>query len=71
MKAVYLRRMLQCPTQIVLKTDSESGNLYSQIMEMAEHFLKDGDRLANIRQYIEVIRNTKFEFSDDIVPVTK
>lgn len=62
------KSFVPCPTQIVLKTDSESGNLYSQIMEMAEHFLKDGDRLANIRQYIEVIRNTKFEFSDDIVP---
>lgn len=57
----------QCQTQIILKIDSESENLYSQVKEIAEQYLRDENRLINIRQYLEVIRDTKFELNDEDV----
>lgn len=61
----------QCQTQIILKIDSESENLYSQVKEIAEQYLKDENRLINIRQYLEIIRDSKFELNDeDVIKVT-
>lgn len=57
----------QCQTQIILKVDSESENLYSQVKEIAEQYLRDENRLINIRQYLEIIRDTKFELNDEDV----
>ncbi|CAK9827937.1 Mini-chromosome maintenance complex-binding protein [Anthophora retusa] len=61
------KSFIPCETQVVLKTDSESKNIYPQIMEIAEQYLKDENRLASIRQYLEVVRDIKFEFNDEDV----
>ncbi|OAD57260.1 Mini-chromosome maintenance complex-binding protein, partial [Eufriesea mexicana] len=59
------KSFIPCQTQVVLKVDSESKNVYPQIMEIAEQYLKDENRLINIRQYLETIRDTEFEFNDE------
>ncbi|XP_043789595.1 mini-chromosome maintenance complex-binding protein [Apis laboriosa] len=61
------KSFIPCQTQIILKIDSESENLYSQVKEIAEQYLRDESRLINIRQYLEVIRDTKFELNDEDV----
>ncbi|XP_017880796.1 mini-chromosome maintenance complex-binding protein isoform X2 [Ceratina calcarata] len=61
------KSFIPCPTQVVLKVEPESENIYPQILEVTDHYLKDKDRLSNIRQYLEVVRDTKFEFDDDEV----
>lgn len=62
--------ILQCQIQINLNTDAESENLYPQIIEAACCYLKDENRLTNIRQYLEVLSHTEFDFDDDITKVT-
>lgn len=61
------KSFITCPTQVALKVEPESENIYPQILELTEHYLKDKDRVSNIRQYLEIARETKFEFSDDDV----
>lgn len=55
--------------QIVLNVDADSENLYSQVIEAAHQYLKDENRLANIRQYIEVLRHEEFVFNEEITKV--
>lgn len=43
--------------------------MYSQVVEAAHQYLKDENRLANIRQYLEVLRHTEFVFNDEITEV--
>ncbi|KOC64346.1 Mini-chromosome maintenance complex-binding protein [Habropoda laboriosa] len=61
------KSFIPCETQVVLKIDSESKNIYPEIVGIAEQYLRDEDRLANIRQYLEVVRDVKFEFNDEDV----
>ncbi|XP_076764634.1 mini-chromosome maintenance complex-binding protein [Xylocopa sonorina] len=61
------KSFIPCQTQVVLKVESESENVYPQIMEIAEQYLKDENRLANIRQYLEIIRDAKFELNNEDV----
>ncbi|KAK1123233.1 hypothetical protein K0M31_008865 [Melipona bicolor] len=61
------KSFIPCQTQIVLKIDSESESIYPQIIEITEQCFKDENRLTNIRQYLKVIRDTKFEFNDEDV----
>lgn len=55
--------------QIILNVDADSENLYSQIVEAAHQYLKDENRLANIRQYIEALKHTEFAFHEEITKV--
>lgn len=55
--------------QIILKIDAESENIHNQVVEAAHQYLKDENRLANIRQYLEVLRRTEFIFDDEITKV--
>lgn len=55
--------------QVVLKVDAESENLYCQVVEAARQYLRDENRLANIRQYLEALRHTEFVISEDITEV--
>lgn len=55
--------------QIILNVDTDSENLYSQVVEAAHHYLKDENRLANIRQYIEVLKQAEFVFNEEITKV--
>lgn len=50
-----------------MKIDAESENLYPQTLEIAKQYLKDENRLTNIRQYLKHVKNLKFEFNEDIV----
>lgn len=52
--------------QIILNVDADSENLYSQVIEAAYQYLKDENRLANIRQYIEALNsNVEFIFNEE------
>jgi len=55
--------------QVVLNVDGDSENLYSQVMEAAHQYLKDENRLTNIRQYLEALRHTEFVINEDITEV--
>ncbi|XP_050475453.1 mini-chromosome maintenance complex-binding protein isoform X1 [Bombus huntii] len=61
------KSFIPCQTQVLLKVDSESESVYPQIIKIAEQYLKDENRLINIRQYLETIRDTKFELNDEDV----
>ncbi|XP_012058308.1 PREDICTED: mini-chromosome maintenance complex-binding protein [Atta cephalotes] len=54
-----VKSFVPCPTQVVLNVDAETENLYSQVTEAAHQYLKDDNRLVNIRQYIETLKNTR------------
>ncbi|XP_011049516.1 PREDICTED: mini-chromosome maintenance complex-binding protein isoform X2 [Acromyrmex echinatior] len=53
------KSFVPCPTQVVLNVDAETENLYSQVTEAAHQYLKDDNRLVNIRQYIETLKYTR------------
>lgn len=55
--------------QVILNVDAESENLYTQVVEAAHQYLKDENRLANIRQYLDVLRHTEFVINEDITEV--
>lgn len=64
-----VKSFIPCPMQVVLKVDAESENLYCQVVEAARQYLRDENRLANIRQYLEALRHTEFVISEDITEV--
>lgn len=49
-----------------MKIDSESEKVYSEIIELAEQYLKNENRLTNIRSYLAAVRNAKFEFNENV-----
>lgn len=56
--------------QIVLNVDADTENLYSQVIEAAHQYLKDDNRLVNIRQYIETLKHTgSFNFNGEMAKV--
>ncbi|KAK2579582.1 hypothetical protein KPH14_010877 [Odynerus spinipes] len=63
------KSFIPCPTQVILKVDEESENLYLQVIEAAQQYLKDKNRLTDIRHYLEVLRHTEFEFNESITNV--
>ncbi|XP_012274497.1 mini-chromosome maintenance complex-binding protein isoform X2 [Orussus abietinus] len=52
--------------QVPLKTEEETSNLYPQILEATKHFLKDENRLNDIRRYLEASRHADFQFNEEI-----
>ncbi|XP_019886689.2 mini-chromosome maintenance complex-binding protein isoform X2 [Ooceraea biroi] len=64
-----VKSFIPCPMQIALNVDAESENLYGQVVEAARQYLKDENRLANIRQYLEALRHTEFVINEDITKV--
>lgn len=64
-----VKSFIPCPTQVALKTDSESEELYPQVVEAAEQYLKDESRVANIRHYLEVVKHAEFEFKEDVTKI--
>ncbi|KZC13690.1 Mini-chromosome maintenance complex-binding protein, partial [Dufourea novaeangliae] len=65
------KSFIPCQNQVVLKIDTESKTVYPHVMEIVEQYLKGVNRLADIRGYLKVIRNAKFEFNEDIVKVVQ
>ncbi|XP_046833718.1 mini-chromosome maintenance complex-binding protein [Vespa crabro] len=61
------KSFIPCPTQVVLKEESE--NHYLQVIEATNQYLKDQNRLTDIRHYLEVLRHTEFEFNEDVTNV--
>ncbi|XP_031835195.1 mini-chromosome maintenance complex-binding protein [Nomia melanderi] len=61
------KSFIPCQNQVVLKIDAESKNVYPHVIEVAEQYLKDENRLKDIRQYLKVVKDVKFQFNDDIV----
>ncbi|KAL2747596.1 mini-chromosome maintenance complex-binding protein isoform X2 [Vespula maculifrons] len=61
------KSFIPCPTQVVLKEESE--NLYLQVIEIVNQYLKDQNRLTDIRHYLEVLRHIEFEFNEDVTNV--
>ncbi|XP_043251882.1 mini-chromosome maintenance complex-binding protein [Colletes gigas] len=62
-----LKSFIPCQTQVALKVDSESENLYPKVLEVAEQYLKNENRLTNIRQYLNHLKNVKFDFNENIL----
>ncbi|XP_024887106.1 mini-chromosome maintenance complex-binding protein-like isoform X1 [Temnothorax curvispinosus] len=61
-----VKSFVPCPIQIILNVDADSENLYSQVVEAAHQYLKDENRLANMRQYIEALKDAEFVFNEEI-----
>lgn len=55
--------------QVLLKTDRETEDLYPQVVEAAKQYLKDEDRLNNIRQYLEILKHSDFRFNEEITDI--
>ena len=49
--------------------DQQTENLYPQVVEKVDYYLRDEDRLNNIRQYLNTLRHSKFEFDDQMTEV--
>ncbi|KYN02128.1 hypothetical protein ALC62_07119 [Cyphomyrmex costatus] len=65
-----VKSFIPCPTQIVLNVDADSENLYSQVTEAAHQYLKDDNRLVNIRQYIETLKHTEhLNFDEEMAKI--
>ncbi|KYN50624.1 hypothetical protein ALC57_17474 [Trachymyrmex cornetzi] len=65
-----VKSFVPCPTQIVLNVDAETENLYSQVTEAAHQYLKDDNRLVNIRQYIETLKHTRpFNLTEEMTKI--
>nr|XP_033325694.1 mini-chromosome maintenance complex-binding protein-like isoform X1 [Megalopta genalis]XP_033339936.1 mini-chromosome maintenance complex-binding protein-like isoform X1 [Megalopta genalis] len=61
------KSFIPCQNQVALKVDAESKDVYPHVIEIAEQYLKDENRLADIRQYLKIIKSAKFEFDEEIV----
>ncbi|XP_012221330.1 mini-chromosome maintenance complex-binding protein [Linepithema humile] len=64
-----VKSFIPCPMQVILNVDAESENLYDQVVEAAHQYLKDENRLTNIRQYLQALRHTEFIFNEEITKV--
>ncbi|XP_076398019.1 mini-chromosome maintenance complex-binding protein [Megachile rotundata] len=60
------KSFIPCQNQVMLKIDAESGNIYSEIIEIAEQYLKNENRLKDIRLYLAAVRKAKFEFNENV-----
>lgn len=63
------KSFIPCPTQVPLKVDDETVNVYPQVLEAAKQYLKDETRLNNIRQYLNILRHGNFEFNDQMTKI--
>ncbi|XP_078040567.1 mini-chromosome maintenance complex-binding protein isoform X2 [Augochlora pura] len=61
------KSFIPCQNQVALKIDTESKDVYPHVIEIAVQYLKDENRLVDIRQYLKLIKSTKFEFDEEIV----
>ncbi|XP_014478288.1 PREDICTED: mini-chromosome maintenance complex-binding protein [Dinoponera quadriceps] len=66
-----VKSFIPCPMQVILNVDADSENLYSQVLEAARQYLKEDNRLTNIRQYLETLRHTEFVFDEQITEVVQ
>ncbi|XP_033207989.1 mini-chromosome maintenance complex-binding protein isoform X2 [Belonocnema kinseyi] len=64
-----VKSFIQCNNQVALNVDSETEGLFPQVVEAAQQYLKDEDRLNNIRQYLHMLRHAKFEFDEEMTEV--
>ncbi|KAK0097807.1 hypothetical protein PV326_013648 [Microctonus aethiopoides] len=64
-----VKSFIPCVMQIPLKFDDETVNLYPQVYEAAIQYLKDENRMNNIRSYLELLRNGDFKLGDDITDI--
>ncbi|XP_011694426.1 PREDICTED: mini-chromosome maintenance complex-binding protein [Wasmannia auropunctata] len=65
----YVLSFVYCPMQIALKVDAESKELHREVVDAAHQYLKDENRLANIRQYIEALRHADFTINEEITTI--
>ncbi|XP_066598815.1 mini-chromosome maintenance complex-binding protein-like isoform X2 [Prorops nasuta] len=65
------KSMFPCPMQVVLNVDEDSEKMYPQVIEATHQFLKDEIRLTRIRQYLEVLKFTDFQFTEDVTKVAQ
>ena len=52
-----------------LDVDSEAEVLFPNVLEAAQQYFKDEERLNNIRQYLNMLRHAKFEFNEELTGV--
>ncbi|XP_001600675.2 mini-chromosome maintenance complex-binding protein isoform X1 [Nasonia vitripennis] len=63
------KSFIPCPNRVVLRPDPETVNVYPQVLEAAKQFLKDETRLNDIRQYVNSLKNAKFDFAKETAKV--
>ncbi|XP_015593977.1 mini-chromosome maintenance complex-binding protein isoform X2 [Cephus cinctus] len=62
-----VKSFIPCVIQVIVKPDEDTENLYPQVVQAAKQYLKDDKRLNDIRQYLESMRHSDFQFNDEIV----
>ncbi|KAF7990707.1 hypothetical protein HCN44_000512 [Aphidius gifuensis] len=65
------KSFIPCFMHTPLKIDEETEKLYPQVVEAAGQYLKDENRLNDIRQYLEISRNQSFNLGDDVLEVVQ
>ncbi|XP_057329438.1 mini-chromosome maintenance complex-binding protein [Microplitis mediator] len=63
------KSFVPCVMQVPIKVDEETEKTYPQVVQAAKMFLKDEQRLANFRGYLELMRGKEFKLGDDITDV--
>lgn len=53
-----------------IRPDPDIVKIYPQVIEAAKQYLTNEDRLNDIRQYINVLKNTEFSFTEDMSEVS-
>ncbi|XP_014231994.1 mini-chromosome maintenance complex-binding protein [Trichogramma pretiosum] len=62
-----VKSFIPCHIQIKLQPDPDTVKCYPQVLEAAKQYLKDENKLSDIRQYVNSLKNVQFEFSEDTV----
>ncbi|KAH0553492.1 hypothetical protein KQX54_001236 [Cotesia glomerata] len=64
-----VKSFIPCAMQIPLKINEETDKVYSQVIEATKQFLKNSERLNNIRGYFELLHKNEFKLKDDITDI--
>ncbi|CAD6202129.1 GSCOCG00002955001-RA-CDS [Cotesia congregata] len=64
-----VKSFIPCAMQIPLKINEETDKVYSQVIEATKQFLKNSERLNNIRGYLELLHSNELKLKDDITDI--
>ncbi|KAG8034980.1 hypothetical protein G9C98_008056 [Cotesia typhae] len=64
-----VKSFIPCAMEIPLIINQETDKVYQQIIEATKYFLKNPERLNNIRGYLELLKKNQFKLKDDITDI--
>lgn len=64
-----VKSFIPCAMQIPLIINQETDKVYQQVIEATKQFLKNPERLNNIRGYLELLQKNQFKLKDDITDI--